>query len=76
VDATVRIIRRDVAAGLATDVGYYRLAVVRNGVRGSASVGRFVTVSRPDADGAWRFVVDAYSVVDAAEYDAAPPRDP
>jgi uncharacterized protein (TIGR02246 family) len=71
-----RILRRDAAAGLATDVGYYRLAVVRNGVRGNASVGRFVTVSRPDADGAWRFVVDAYSGVDAAEYDAAPPRDP
>jgi uncharacterized protein (TIGR02246 family) len=71
-----RIVRRDVAAGLATDVGYYRLAVVRNGVRGNASVGRFVTVSRPDADGAWRFVVDSYSAADAAEYDAAPPRDP
>ena len=71
-----RIVRRDVAAGLATDVGYYRLAVVRNGVRGGSSVGRFVTVSRPDADGAWRFVVDSYSEADAAEYDAAPPRDP
>jgi uncharacterized protein (TIGR02246 family) len=71
-----RILRRDVSAGLATDVGYYRLAVVRNGVRGNASVGRFVTVSRPDADGAWRFVVDAYSAADAAEYDATPPRDP
>jgi uncharacterized protein (TIGR02246 family) len=71
-----RIVRRDVAAGLATDVGYYRLAVVRNGLRGSGSVGRFVTVSRPDADGAWRFVVDSYSEADAAEYDAAPPRDP
>jgi len=71
-----RILRRDVAADLATDVGYYRLAVVRNGVRGNASVGRFVTVSRPDGDGAWRFVVDSYSAADAAEYDAAPPRDP
>ncbi len=71
-----RIVRRDVAAGLATDVGYYRLAVVRNGVRGSGSVGRFVTVSRPATDGAWRFVVDSYSAADAAEFDAAPPRDP
>lgn len=71
-----RIVRRDIAAGLATDVGYYRLAVVRNGVRGSGSVGRFVTVSRPDEDGAWRFVVDSYSAADAAEYDATPPRDP
>jgi uncharacterized protein (TIGR02246 family) len=71
-----RIVRRDVAAGLATDVGYYRLALVRNGVRGNAAVGRFVTVSRPDANGEWRFVVDAYTAADAAEYDAAPPRDP
>ncbi|HEX5632574.1 MAG TPA: SgcJ/EcaC family oxidoreductase [Gemmatimonadales bacterium] len=71
-----RILRRDVGPGIATDVGYYRLAVVRNGTRGPASVGRFVTVARPDADGAWRFVVDAYSGADAAEYDAAPPRDP
>jgi uncharacterized protein (TIGR02246 family) len=71
-----RIVRRDVTAGLATDVGYYRLAVVRNGVRGNASVGRFVTVSRPDTDGAWRCVVDSYSEADAAEYDASPPRDP
>jgi uncharacterized protein (TIGR02246 family) len=71
-----RILRRDVGPGIATDVGYYRLAVVRDGTRGPASVGRFVTVSRPDADGVWRFVVDAYSGADAAEFDAVPPRDP
>jgi uncharacterized protein (TIGR02246 family) len=68
-----RIVRRDVTPSLATDVGYYRLAVVRDGRQGKPSFGRFVTVSRRDADGRLRFVVDSYAGADAAEWDASAP---
>ena len=71
-----RITRRDATPALATDVGYYRLAVVRDGVRGKASYGRFVTVLRRDGDGHFRFVVDSYTGADAAEWEATPLRDP
>lgn len=68
-----RIVRRDATPALATDVGYYRLAMVRDGREGLPSFGRFVTVSRPGEDGRWRFVVDSYTGANAAEWEASAP---
>ena len=71
-----RIVRRELAPGLAADVGYYQLAPVRRGTRGAASYGRFTTVLRPGGDGRWRFVVDGYTGTTLEEWDAAPRREP
>lgn len=71
-----RILRRAIAPGLATDVGYYHLVRVRGGTRGKPSVGRFVTVLQEGADGQWRFSVDSYTDAAAAEYQQAPSHEP
>jgi uncharacterized protein (TIGR02246 family) len=71
-----RILRRTMAPGLATDVGYYRLVRVRGTERGRPSIGRFVTVLRQGADGRWRFAIDSYTDATAAEYDQAPAHEP
>jgi uncharacterized protein (TIGR02246 family) len=71
-----RILRRTMAPGLATDVGYYRLVRVRGTERGRPSIGRFVTVLREGADGRWRFAVDSYTDAAAAEYEQAPSHEP
>ena len=63
-----KIVRREIAPGLATDVGYYRLATVRDGKPGKPSVGRFVTVLRQDAGGRWRFVLDSYAGTKPEEF--------
>ena len=71
-----RILRRTVAPGLATDVGYYRLVRIRGTERGKPSLGRFVTVLQPGPDGRWRIAVDSYTDATAAEYEQAPSREP
>lgn len=71
-----RILRRTLAPGLATDVGYFRLVRVRGEERGKPSLGRFVTVLRAEADGRWRFAVDSYTEATAAEYERAGSREP
>jgi uncharacterized protein (TIGR02246 family) len=71
-----RILRRAIAPGLATDLGYYHLVRVRGGAPGKPSVGRFVTVLREGTDGQWRFSVDSYTDASTAEYERAPSREP
>lgn len=70
------ILDRRVADGLATDVGIYTLR--RIGPDGEASPpdrGKFTVVALRDADGAWRFHVDAFSPADGLR-PPAPPEGP
>jgi uncharacterized protein (TIGR02246 family) len=55
---TFEIVLRRVSGDLATDVGYYRLARIKDGIEGSPSRGKFTTVGVRDKDGVWRFQVD------------------
>jgi uncharacterized protein (TIGR02246 family) len=58
---TFRIVARQVSDELAYDVGIFTLVTFRNGEEVGRSLGKFVIVSRPDADGAWRFHVSSHS---------------
>jgi uncharacterized protein (TIGR02246 family) len=55
---TFEIVDRRVSGDLATDVGYYRLARIKDGIEGPSSLGKFTTVGVRDKDGVWRFHVD------------------
>jgi len=64
-DISFRIVAREVAGGLAYDVGVFTLVTSREGEEVGRSFGKFVNVSRPDDDGAWRFQVGSHSDLDA-----------
>lgn len=69
------IVDRTVRGDLAVDVGYYTLTTTpsaESGERPGRSVGKFVTVAAPEADGRWRFRVDAYNMAPAEVLDPGP----
>jgi uncharacterized protein (TIGR02246 family) len=69
------IVDRTVQDDLAVDVGYYTLTTTPpagSDERPGRSVGKFVTVAAPDADGRWRFRVDAYNTAPAEVLDPGP----
>jgi uncharacterized protein (TIGR02246 family) len=65
--STVRIrfeiVDRQVSENLATDVGYFTLSRSTKDGRDSTDRGKFVVISKKQADGAWRLHVDGYSGV-------------
>jgi ketosteroid isomerase-like protein len=69
------IVDRTVREDLAVDVGYYTLTTTpaaESGERPGRSVGKFVTVAAPEADGRWRFRVDAYNTAPEEVLDPGP----
>ncbi len=65
-EISFRIVARQVSDRLAYDVGIFTLVTTREGEEMGRSFGKFVNVSRPDDDGAWRFQVGSHSDLDAA----------
>lgn len=55
------IMERDVARDLAYDVGLYTLARFQEGDEQGSIRGKFVLISRRQADGSWLFHVDGFS---------------
>jgi uncharacterized protein (TIGR02246 family) len=55
---TFEIVHRRVSGDMASDVGYYRLVRIKDGIEGPPSRGKFSTVGVRDQDGVWRFAVD------------------
>jgi uncharacterized protein (TIGR02246 family) len=58
---TFEIMERDVEHDLAYDVGLYTLARFHQGDELGSSRGKFVLISRRQADGSWLFHVDGFS---------------
>lgn len=58
---TFEIMERDIEDDLAYDVGLYTLARFRKGDELGSSRGKFVLISRRQADGSWLFHVDGFS---------------
>jgi len=69
------IVDRTVREDLAVDVGYYTLTTTPpagSTERPGRSVGKFVTVAAPDAEGRWRFRIDAYNMAPEDVLDPRP----
>ncbi len=64
-----RIVDRALSDDLAYDVGYYRLVSKKSDGEERTSVGKFVTVAKRQADGAWQFHVDSYSGAPVEAFD-------
>lgn len=60
-DIRFQIRKRDISPAQVTDIGYYRLQRIRQDSIQWTSVGKFITVLKPQSDGTWKFVVDGYS---------------
>ncbi len=64
-----RVVDRALSGDLAYDVGYYRLVSKKSDGEERTSVGKFVTVAKRQADGAWQFHVDSYSGAPVEAFD-------
>ena len=60
-EISFRIIQREVDTKLGYDVGIYTLTLTDPAGRAQRSTGKFIVVGKREADGVWRFQVDAYN---------------
>lgn len=70
ISISFRFADRAIEGDLAYDVGYYRTVSTPADGEPRASVGKFVTVLKKQADGSWRFQVDGYSGAPVEAFDA------
>lgn len=66
-----RVEKRHVSKDLGYDIGVFEIAFCKDGSVINNSKGRYVVVTKKDADGKWRFDVDAYTPIDDDKEDPA-----
>lgn len=67
-----RVIKRDCAESICSDVGWYKLdRYDRDGSLQGTSYGRFLTTPGQGDDGLWRFIADVDTDAEASHWDAA-----
>ena len=70
-----RVTERRRAGSAVLDSGVYRLTIAGPGMATNHQVGKFMTLSLPQADGQWAFAADTDTPMPAESWDAARPVD-